>query len=115
MSTDLGNSLNVLVIAHNFARSGWHVEIYGKHAWSLARWFPHLSIKPALLAEEARIALANFGTVVHMHQDRPLKDLSVWHPGFMDLHDIEYAHRSAAEGNRHVDRGDTRCCAARVR
>ena len=103
MSPALGDSLNLLVIAHNLVRAGWQVEIFGDHAWSLARWFPQLSMNPALGGEEARDRLASFSVVVQMHRDRPLKHLRAWHPGFVDLHEIEYAddgrcmaHRFAA-------------------
>ena len=91
MSPALGDSLNLLVIAHNLVRAGWRVEIFGDHAWSLARWFPHLSMNPALSEEEARDRLESFDVVVQMHRDRPFKDLRAWHSGFVDLHDIEYA------------------------
>jgi heptosyltransferase III len=91
MSPALGDSLNLLIIAHNLVRAGWKVEIFGNHAWSLARWFPHLSIQPALTEEEARDRLARFDVVLQMHRDHPLKNLHAWHPGFVDLHDIEYA------------------------
>ncbi len=108
MSPALGDSLNLLLIAHNLVLAGWQVEIFGNHAWSLARWFPHLSMKPALGEEEARDRLADFGVVVQMHRDRPLKQLRAWHPGFVDLHDVEYAddgrciaHRFAAFAARH--------------
>ena len=103
MSPALGDSLNLLVIAHNLVRAGWQVEIFGNHAWSLARWFPHLSMNSALREEEAPDRLAEFGVVLQMHRDRPLKSLREWHPGFVDLHDVEYAddgrcmaHRFAA-------------------
>ncbi|MEX3966577.1 glycosyltransferase family 9 protein [Paraburkholderia sp. EG286B] len=91
MSPALGDSLNLLVIAHNLVRAGWQVEIFGDHAWSLALWFPHLSMNPALGEEAARDRLASFGVVVQMHRERPFKHLRTWHPGFVDLHDIEYA------------------------
>ncbi|WP_233271899.1 glycosyltransferase family 9 protein [Paraburkholderia acidiphila] len=103
MSPALGDSLNLLIIAHNLVREGWRVEVFGNHAWSLARWFPHLSMQPALGEEAARERLASFGVVVQMHRDRPFKQLRAWHAGFVDLHDIEYAddgrcmaHRFAA-------------------
>ncbi|WP_258397474.1 glycosyltransferase family 9 protein [Paraburkholderia unamae] len=108
LSPALGDSLNLLVVAHNLVRAGWQVEIFGNHAWSLARWFPHLSIHPALGEEDARQRLAKFGVVVQMHRDRPLKHLRAWHRGFIDLHDIEYetgdrcmAHRFAAFAAAH--------------
>ncbi|HKR42776.1 MAG TPA: glycosyltransferase family 9 protein [Paraburkholderia sp.] len=108
MSPALGDSLNLLVIAHNLVRAGCQVEVFGDHAWSLARWFPQLSMNPALGEEEARDRLAGFGVVVQMHRDRPFRHLRDWHPGFVDLHEIEYAddgqcmaHRFAAFAAAH--------------
>ncbi|WP_245623779.1 glycosyltransferase family 9 protein [Paraburkholderia nodosa] len=48
-------------------------------------------MNPALNEEEARARLGSFGVVVQMHRDRPFKHLRAWHPGSVDLHDIEYA------------------------
>ncbi|WP_233273007.1 glycosyltransferase family 9 protein [Paraburkholderia acidisoli] len=91
LSPALGDSLNLLVIAHNLVRANWQVRIFGAHAWSLAAWFPHLPIEPALREDAARETLERFDVVIQMHRDRPFADLHAWHPGFVDLHEIEYA------------------------
>ncbi|MGF6772378.1 heptosyltransferase-3 [Paraburkholderia sp. GAS199] len=91
MSPALGDTLNLLVIAHNLARAGRQVQVFGNHANALAAWLPGMSVAPALRASEARDVLARYATVVQMHRDRPCADLQEWHPGFIHLHDVEYA------------------------
>jgi heptosyltransferase III len=91
MSPALGDTLNLLIVAHNLSRAGWSVDIYGDHAYALAAWFPHLTIAPALTPDDARQVLARYPLVIQMHRDRPLADAGSWHNGFIDLHDVEYA------------------------
>lgn len=91
MSPALGDTLNLLIVAHNLWRAGWRVDIYGDHAHALASWFPHLTIAPALAQDDARQVLAHYPHVIQMHRDRPLADAHTWHAGFIDLHDVEYA------------------------
>lgn len=103
MSPALGDTLNLLVVAHNLSHAGWHVQVFGDHAYALAAWFPHLSIAPALTPSDAREVLARFGAVVQQHRDRPLKDVGSWHPGFIDLHEVEYAANGNCMAKRFAD------------
>jgi heptosyltransferase III len=77
--------------------------VFGDHAYSLSAWFPHLTIAPALMPGDARHVLANYPRVVQMHRDRPLADLRGWHPGFIDLHDVEYAKNGDCMARRFAD------------
>lgn len=91
MSPALGDTLNLLVVAHNLACAGWRVQVYGDHAHALAHWFPRLPISPALAPGAAVRALESFQVIVQMHRDRPLADAGAWHKGFIHLHEAEYA------------------------
>ena len=108
MSPALGDTLNLLVVAHNLWLAGWRVNVFGDHAHSLAAWFPHLTIAPALMPGDARHVLASYPFVVQMHRDRPLADLRGWHPGFIDLHDVEYAKNGDCMARRFADFAATR-------
>lgn len=103
MSPALGDTLNLLVIAHNLARAGWQVAVYGNQAFVLAEWFPHLSISPALTDDESRTVLSRYRQVIQMHRDRPLKQLCEWHPGFIDLHDVGGADTPACMATRYAE------------
>ncbi|CAD6560125.1 hypothetical protein LMG28140_06779 [Paraburkholderia metrosideri] len=91
MSPALGNTLILLVVAHNLWRADWRVHVYGDHVDSLAAWFPYLTVSPALEPEEADTVLHDYAVVLQLHGDRPLMNLANGHPGFIDLHDGEYA------------------------
>ncbi|RFU49847.1 hypothetical protein D0B32_03935 [Paraburkholderia sp. DHOC27] len=108
MSPALGDTLNLLIVAHNLSRAGWRVDIYGDHTHALAAWFPHLSIAPALAHDVARAVLARYPLVIQMHRDRPLADLGSWHTGFVDLHDVEYARSHHCMAQRFADFAATR-------
>ncbi|MDE1179040.1 glycosyltransferase family 9 protein [Paraburkholderia sp.] len=103
MSPALGDTLILLVVAHNLRRAGWKVHVFGDHAWSLAEWFAHLEISPALKAEEAEAALAPYAVVLQLHRDRPLANLAEKHSGFIDLHDVEYANSTQCMAQRCAD------------
>jgi heptosyltransferase III len=108
MSPALGDTLNLLIVAHNLVRGGWRVDVFGDHAYALAAWFPHLSIAPALTPGEARALLARYPYVIQMHRDRPLAQLGEWHPGFVDLHEAEYAQSADCMAKRFADFARTR-------
>lgn len=91
MSPALGDTLILLVVAHNLWRAGWRVHVYGDHAHSLAAWFQYLTVSPALKPDEADTVLQDYAVVLQLHRDRPLMNLASRHPGFIDLHDVEYA------------------------
>jgi heptosyltransferase-3 len=103
MSPALGDTLNLLIVAHNLSLAGWRVDVFGDHAHALAEWFPHLRIAPALAPNDARGVLVNFPYVIQMHQDRPLAQLGDWHPGFIDLHEVEYAKNPHCMAQRFAD------------
>lgn len=103
MSPALGDTLNLLIVAHNLVRAGWRVDVFGDHAYTLAAWFPHFSIAPALTPGEAREVLARYPYVIQMHRDRPLAQLRDWHAGFIDLHEAEYAQNPYCMAKRFAD------------
>lgn len=103
MSPALGDTLNLLIVAHNLWRAGWSVDVYGDHAHALAAWFAHLTIAPALTQGDARDVLARYPLVIQMHRDRPLAQVSNWHSGFIDLHDVEYADNPHCMARRFAD------------
>jgi heptosyltransferase-3 len=88
MSPALGDTLNLLIVAHNLSLAGWRVDVFGAHAHALADWFPHLRIAPALAPDDARGVLTSYPYVIQMHRDRPLAQVGDWHAGFIDLHDV---------------------------
>jgi heptosyltransferase-3 len=108
MSPALGDTLNLLIVAHNLWRAGWRVDVYGDHAHALATWFAHLTIAPALTKDDARHVLVRHPFVIQMHRDRPLADVGSWHAGFIDLHDVEYADNSHCMAKRFADFAATR-------
>jgi heptosyltransferase III len=103
MSPALGDTLNLLAVAHNLSLAGWRVDVYGKHAHALADWFPRLRIEPALDADNMRSVLTNYPYVVQMHRDRPFAQVGEWHTGFIDLHDVEYAKNAHCMARRFTD------------
>jgi len=103
MSPALGDTLNLLIVAHNLVRGGWRVDVFGDHAYALAAWFPHLSIAPALTPGEARELLARYPYVIQMHRDRPLAQLGDWHAGFINLHEAEFAQNTDCMAKRFAD------------
>lgn len=103
MSPALGDTLNLLVVAHNLSRAGWQVDVFGDHAHALAAWFAHLSIAPALGPAEAQAVLVRYPVVIQMHRDRPLAPLRDWHPGFIDLHEVEYGKNADCMAKRFAD------------
>jgi hypothetical protein len=114
MSPALGDTLNLLIVAHNLWRAGWRVDVYGDHAHALAAWFPHLTIAPSLTQGDVRHVLARYPLLIQMHRDRPLADASSWHPGFIDLHDVEYADNPHCMAKRFADFAGARFALADV-
>jgi hypothetical protein len=108
MSPALGDTLNLLIVAHNLWRAGWRVDVFGDHAHALAAWFPHLTIAPALTQGDALHVLTHYRFVIQMHRDRPLAKLGDWHPGFIDLHEVEYAKNHHCMAKRFADFSATR-------
>jgi heptosyltransferase-3 len=100
MSPALGDTLNLLIVAHNLSLAGWRVDVFGAHAYALADWFPHLRIAPTLTPADARGVLTNYPFVIQMHRDRPLAQVGDWHAGFVDLHEVEYAKNSHCMAKR---------------
>jgi hypothetical protein len=103
MSPALGDTLNLLIVAHNLSLAGWRVDVFGAHAHALADWFPHLRIAPALAPDDARGVLTSYPYVIQMHRDRPLAQVGDWHAGFIDLHDVEYAKNPHCMAKRFAD------------
>jgi len=103
MSPALGDTLNVLIVAHNLSLAGWQVDVFGDHAHALAEWFPRLRIAPALAPDRARSVLADYLHVIQMHRDRPLAQVDDWHAGFIDLHEVEYAKNPYCMAKRFAD------------
>ena len=103
MSPALGDSLNLLIVANNLALAGWRVDVFGAHAHALAAWFPNLTIAPALERGVARSVLTGYQHVIQMHRDRPLTQVGDWHPGFIDLHEVEYADNPHCMAKRFAD------------
>ncbi|HEY1998937.1 glycosyltransferase family 9 protein [Paraburkholderia sp.] len=103
MSPALGDTLNLLIVAHNLRRAGWRVDVFGDHAHALAAWFAHLSIAPALKADDAPRMLMRYPVVIQMHRDRPLAQLRDWHAGFIDLHEVEYGKNADCMAKRFAD------------
>ena len=103
MSPALGDSLNLLIVANNLALAGWRVDVFGAHAHALAAWFPNLTIAPALERGAARSVLTGYQHVIQMHRDRPLTQVGDWHPGFIDLHEVEYADNPHCMAKRFAD------------
>jgi heptosyltransferase-3 len=103
MSPALGDTLNLLIVANNLALAGWRVDVFGAHAHALAAWFPNLTIAPALEPGDARGVLSGYRHVIQMHRDRPLAQVGDWHPGFIHLHEVEYADNPHCMAKRFAD------------
>lgn len=103
MSPALGDTLNLLIVANNLVLAGWRVDVFGAHAHALAAWFPNLSVIPALEPGDVRNVLTGYAHVIQMHRDRPLAQVGDWHPGFIDLHDVEYADNPHCMAKRFAD------------
>jgi hypothetical protein len=71
LSARLGDSLLMMSLANNLARNGRDVTVFSTQISRLARWCPHLDIRPVPAVETAA-ELAGFDVVVQMHADRPL-------------------------------------------
>jgi len=78
-SPAIGDSLLSMTVAHNLRRSGSAVTVFGPHIHALRRWFPRIDIQPGLSPDGAGLTLEAFGTVIQLHDHRPL-------PGFTELH-----------------------------
>lgn len=78
-SPALGDTLISLVTVNNLIRNGYQVDVYGDFAYALRDWFPTMKIYPFFSLEEQR-KLANYSTVLHMHERALSQALSAWHP-----------------------------------
>lgn len=103
MSPALGDTLILLVVAHNLWRAGWRVHVYGDHAHSLAAWLQYLTVSPALKPDDADTVLADYAVVLQLHRERPLANIADKHPGFIDLHDVEHAKSGFSMAQRCAD------------
>jgi ADP-heptose:LPS heptosyltransferase len=87
-SPNLGDSLIGLVTVNNLIRNGYKVDVFGDYAYSLRDWFPSMSIFPAIKVEE-QPKLAQYPTVLHMHERAISKAIESWHP-----HSVVLYHES---------------------
>jgi len=101
MSPRLGDSLLLMTIAHNLSLSGYQVTVFGTFAYELWRWFPRITIEPALeqmfdtkfdVERDMHPDTASlvpifkpFGTVIQVHPDIPVAQLSRLHPNVVSF------------------------------
>jgi hypothetical protein len=101
MSPRLGDSLLLMTIAHNLSLSGYQVTVFGTFAYELRRWFPRITIEPALeqrfdtkfdVERDMHPDTASlvpifkpFGTVIQVHPDIPVAQLSRLHPNVVSF------------------------------
>lgn len=84
-SPAIGDSLLLMTVAHNLRRAGSAVTVFGPHIHALRRWFPGFDIRPALPLEDAARTLRDYGTVIQLHDGRPLPEPAALHPRAMVL------------------------------
>lgn len=79
MAPRLGDSLLMMVIAHNFRKNGHQVTVFGDYIWQLRDWFPDFIVHRSLHESQAHEALSGFDRTIQMHPGWPF-DLSAVHP-----------------------------------
>jgi heptosyltransferase III len=94
LSPALGDSLLMMIVAHNLHANRIAVTVFGKQASEMAAWFPEMDIRPDLDIETLAATLADFDTVIQMHRDRPFANLDRYHRN-VALLDSTYRVRSS--------------------
>jgi heptosyltransferase III len=82
----LGDTLINLVLANNFLRDGYQIELFGDYAYALRDWFPQFKINP-LLSVVAQDSLKGYDYVIHMYESELSQQLATWHPASIVLSD----------------------------
>ena len=103
MSNAIGDTLILMVIVRNLLRNGIDVDVFGRPAYALRRWFPDVAIKPLPDEADSNAWLAPYEIVVQMHRDKPVANLADLHPRVYDLHEVSYSDPPGGMAERFAD------------
>jgi heptosyltransferase III len=100
LSPAIGDSLLMMTIARNLQQNGVYVTVFGRQIQSLRDWFPDISTKADLDAENLTAKLAPFDTVIQMHCNKPFVGLEQYHPHVILLDHICRVHSAESMADR---------------